>query len=81
MYYALMLIVALVKYDQDMYTQIHTINLDYVLYAYVNTRSYKMQSSYVYPHIQINLDYVLCAYVNSIYCKIQPGYTHTDTYN
>ena len=34
MYYALMLIVALVKCDQVIYTQTYKINLDYVLYSY-----------------------------------------------
>ena len=70
MYYVLMFIVDIVKSNQVMHTQTHTINLDYVLCAYVKTKSYKMLSSYAYPHIQINLDYVLCAYVNSSSCKI-----------
>ena len=46
MYYALMLIVALVKCDQVIYTQTYKINFDYVLYSYVNGAYCKIQPGY-----------------------------------
>ena len=48
MYYALMLIVALIKSDQVMYTQTHTINLYYVLCAYVHSGYCKIQPGYAH---------------------------------
>ena len=40
--------VALVKYDQVMYTQTYNINLDSVLYSYVNGAYYKIQPGYAH---------------------------------
>ena len=51
MYYALMLIVVLVKCDQVMYTQTHTIKLDYVLCAYVHSGYCKIQPGYAHTDI------------------------------
>ena len=48
MYYTLMLIMALVKSNQDMHTQTHTIYLDYVLCAYVNSGSCTIWPSYAH---------------------------------
>ena len=69
MYYGLMLIVALVKYDQVIYTQTYKINLDFVLYSYVNGAYCEIQPGYVQTHT-INLDYVLWAYAISYFCKM-----------
>ena len=48
MYYALMLILALVKCDQVIYTQTYKINSDYVLYSYVSGAYCKIQPGYAH---------------------------------
>ena len=53
MYYVLMLIVALVKCDQVIYTQTYKINLDYVLYSYVSGAYFKIQPGYAHKDTYI----------------------------